>query len=57
MSDREPAQTGTQTQPRPNISTENPATGSDRAPSDTLDRDRPAPDEHEPRKSSLTGPD
>jgi len=49
--------TGTRTQPRPNISTENPEVGTDTDPKDTLDRDRPAPKEHVERKSSLTKAD
>jgi hypothetical protein len=38
----------------PNISTEHQPDGDARRPSDTLDRDRPAPEEHGPaRKTSL----
>jgi hypothetical protein len=39
----------------PNLSTEHQKEGDARRPSETLDRDRPAPVEHEPRESSLTG--
>lgn len=47
----------TETQPAPNLSTEHQKDGDARRPSDTLDRDQPAPEEHVERKSSLTGGD
>lgn len=49
-------ETGTHTDQtdRPNLSTAHQQKGDARLPGDTLDRDQPKPEEHIPRKSSLT---
>lgn len=48
---------GTQTQPRPNISTEHQKPGDARKPDDGLGRDQPEQQDDGGRRSSLTDPD